>query len=133
MAATAPPADPASRALLRDADACVKCGACLPACPTYAHSRHEADSPRGRVGLVQALASGQLPPDAALAEHLDGCLRCGACEAVCPAQVRIVPVIRGGQALLRVAGVPASWRAFRARQTARLAWLLHRSGLRRGA
>ncbi|MDP3858326.1 MAG: (Fe-S)-binding protein [Stagnimonas sp.] len=76
-----------SRALLAAADLCVKCGLCLPHCPTYQLSRHEADGPRGRIALAQGLASGQLLAGARLQAHLDGCLSCRACEAVCPAKV----------------------------------------------
>jgi len=128
MSQPTPASDGATRELLRDADSCVKCGACLPVCPTYAHTRHEADSPRGRIGLVQGLVSGPLAPDAVLAAHLDGCLQCRACETVCPAQVPVVRVIRGGSARLRAAGIDASWAAFLGRQAARLAWLRTRLG-----
>jgi len=114
MTATSPQGDPMAQAALRAADACVKCGACLPVCPTYARSRHEGDSPRGRVTLVQGLLADRLRPDAALAFHLDGCLQCRFCERVCPAQVQVVAVVRAGRADLRDAGVPASWAAFRA-------------------
>ncbi|MDX1455276.1 MAG: (Fe-S)-binding protein [Gammaproteobacteria bacterium] len=72
---------------LADADACVKCALCLPHCPTYSLSREEGDSPRGRIALMQGLARGQLEEQGRIAEHLDGCLTCRACEAVCPAQV----------------------------------------------
>ncbi|MBN8480320.1 MAG: 4Fe-4S binding protein, partial [Xanthomonadales bacterium] len=39
------PAAPADSGLLALADQCVRCGLCLPQCPTYALERHEAESP----------------------------------------------------------------------------------------
>lgn len=72
---------------LRAADQCVKCGMCLPHCPTYGVTRDEAESPRGRIALMQGLATGLLPVTPAVEGHLDGCLTCRACESVCPAQV----------------------------------------------
>lgn len=129
---TAPASD--QSALARLADACVKCGACLPVCPTYAHTRDEGESPRGRVSLVQGLLAGQLAMDDALAAHIDSCLHCRACERICPASVSITAVIHGGRAELRAAGVRASWRSAFGRQAARLAWLASRlaDGLGRG-
>lgn len=73
--------------ILEATDRCVMCGMCLPHCPTYGKSRNEADSPRGRIALIKALHSGELPHGGALVQHLDGCLTCRACEAVCPAAV----------------------------------------------
>ena len=110
-------------ALSHAADSCVKCGACLPVCPTYAFTRHEADSPRGRIGLVQGLLAAQLAATPRIAAHIEGCLDCRACEAVCPAQVPITRVIRGGRDHLRAAGVRAGWRTVLGRQAARLAWI----------
>ena len=72
---------------LKATNRCVMCGLCLPHCPTYHKSRNEADSPRGRVSLMKALNDECLPVSAALVNHLDGCLSCRACEAVCPANV----------------------------------------------
>lgn len=69
------------------AEKCVKCAICLPACPTYALTCDENESPRGRIALMHALATDALPPSPKLAHHLDQCLQCGACEAVCPAEV----------------------------------------------
>ncbi len=47
----------------------------------------EPESPRGRIAIMQGVASGQIAPTAKAREHLDNCLACQACEAVCPAQV----------------------------------------------
>jgi glycolate oxidase iron-sulfur subunit len=81
------PLESLDAALLRDADLCVKCGLCLPHCPTYGVARDEAESPRGRIALMQGLANGTLIASAALEVHLDRCLACRACEVVCPAGV----------------------------------------------
>jgi glycolate oxidase iron-sulfur subunit len=106
-------------------DPCVHCGFCLPACPTYEATADEADSPRGRIVLMRALATGAFPPDdAALALHLDRCLGCRACESVCPSGVVYGPALEAARALIaRDRGRPA-WLA------AGL-WLLARPGRQR--
>ncbi len=64
------------------------CGLCLPHCPTYGWHGVEGDSPRGRLTLMQGLAQGRLEPESErLRSHLEGCLGCRSCEAVCPARV----------------------------------------------
>lgn len=70
-----------------EADRCVKCGLCLPHCPTWRIQRREGDSPRGRIELIAALAGGRVESSPALRARLDGCLLCRACESVCPARV----------------------------------------------
>ncbi|HEY9150596.1 MAG TPA: heterodisulfide reductase-related iron-sulfur binding cluster [Gammaproteobacteria bacterium] len=77
----------APEADLKDTDRCVMCGLCLPHCPTYGLSRDEGDSPRGRIALMQGLASDALPVGERLLGHLDRCLECRACEAMCPSEV----------------------------------------------
>jgi glycolate oxidase iron-sulfur subunit len=70
-------------------DACVHCGFCLQACPTFLATGDESDSPRGRIELMRALERGELAAtDAALSYHLDRCLGCRGCEPVCPSGVR---------------------------------------------
>lgn len=67
-------------------DACIHCGFCLPACPTYRLWGKEADSPRGRIQLMGLLSAGEAAP-AAVARHLDACLGCLACLDACPSGV----------------------------------------------
>jgi glycolate oxidase iron-sulfur subunit len=69
-------------------DACVHCGFCLPACPTYALWGEEMDSPRGRIHLMNLVESGQAAMDSSVATHLDRCLGCLACVPACPSGVR---------------------------------------------
>ncbi|NCT67692.1 MAG: (Fe-S)-binding protein [Rhodanobacteraceae bacterium] len=88
------PASPAvDPRLLALADQCVMCGLCLPHCPTYRIAGIEAESPRGRIALARALASGTLAPSAAALTHLDQCLACLSCQKVCPSQVQYEEIL----------------------------------------
>lgn len=110
---------------LADADLCVKCGLCLPHCPTYGQSQNEADSPRGRIMLMQGLAIGRIVPSSTLERHLDGCLGCRACERVCPATVPYGTLIDAGRTLL------AEQRPARLRRSRWISAVLSRRPLRR--
>jgi len=66
---------------------CVKCGLCLPHCPTFQLTGNEADSPRGRISLMQMLDQPESDWSPGLFRHLDQCLLCHACEAMCPSNV----------------------------------------------
>ncbi|HVA56104.1 MAG TPA: (Fe-S)-binding protein [Gammaproteobacteria bacterium] len=89
---------------LADADKCVKCALCLPHCPTYRESLDEGESPRGRIALMQGFATGALDITSALTGHLDRCLACRACEAVCPAEVPYGKLIDAARANLILHG-----------------------------
>lgn len=80
--------DPARERITELADACVKCGLCLPYCPTYALDRVETESPRGRIAISRHAADGSLAPEPGLLLHLDHCLGCMACQRVCPVPVQ---------------------------------------------
>lgn len=133
---------PSPQTLLQLADQCVKCGYCLPHCPTYATTRTEADSPRGRIALIQGWLTGQLAMTPQLAAHLDRCLLCRACEAACPSLVAYGELMDGARAqrmhaasVWRRSGMQgALWALSNARlmnALGRLARVLEASGLAR--
>lgn len=80
---------------------CIHCGLCLSQCPTYAEEGLEADSPRGRIYIMRALAEGRSEPTPTLVEHLDLCLGCRACETACPSGVQYGHLIEGARAYVR--------------------------------
>ncbi len=122
---------------------CVRCGLCLTSCPTYVLSLQEPEGPRGRIGMLRALAEGHLRVTPDLVEHELSCLVCDACTAVCPAGVHMDPLQVAARGELEV-HARRSWlqRAVRGlvfgrlfpnmpafRSLARLLWLYQRSGL----
>src|SRR5436190_15107598 len=77
---------PLREPMTRAVQACVHCGFCLAACPTYRELGQEMDTPRGRIVLMKEVLEGTLPWQAAKT-HVDRCLGCLACEPACPSGV----------------------------------------------
>ncbi len=86
--------------ILSLADRCVKCGLCIPQCPTYELTANENESPRGRIALVQGWLTGELSPSSTLTQHLEQCLLCRRCERICPSQVPYGEIMDQSKALL---------------------------------
>jgi glycolate oxidase iron-sulfur subunit len=81
--------------------ACVHCGLCLEACPTYRELRVEMDSPRGRIYLMKGLLQEQIAPTKGVLKHLDQCLDCRACETACPSGVEYGSILEQTRTVLQ--------------------------------
>src|SRR5205085_3479145 len=79
-------------------DACVHCGFCLQACPTYLLWGQEMDSPRGRIYLMQMAAEGEAAITPTWVRHFDTCLGCMSCVTACPSGVQYGKLIEATRA-----------------------------------
>lgn len=89
---------PLGQPMANAVQACVHCGFCLAACPTYRELGQEMDTPRGRIVLMKLVLEGDLPLADAL-PHVDRCLGCLACEPACPSGVAYRDLISPFRAL----------------------------------
>lgn len=114
----------------QEAAKCVACGLCLPHCPTYNLLQDEAESPRGRLSLMLALARDALPLNTKLESHLARCLDCRACEKVCPSNVGFGLALDSVRAVIEsqrvAAGLPTS------RSASLIEWLVEKPPRMRG-
>ncbi|HET8845927.1 MAG TPA: heterodisulfide reductase-related iron-sulfur binding cluster, partial [Ktedonobacteraceae bacterium] len=123
---------------------CVRCGLCLPHCPTYQETLRETSSPRGRIHLIEAVGRGQLNLiDRGFIQQMYQCLDCRACEAVCPSGVEYGKLVESARTQIeRARPLPLFQRILRKlifkqlfgnmrifRGMSRLLYLYQRSGL----
>ena len=101
--------------LVETADAaCIRCGFCLPKCPTYRETGLEPASPRGRIHLMKLVAKGRLQP-ADVDAQLDLCLGCRACETACPAGVKFGRLLEAGREQTRREKTLTRWQRWQQR------------------
>ncbi|SDY50071.1 glycolate oxidase iron-sulfur subunit [Evansella caseinilytica] len=123
---------------------CMRCGFCLPACPTYRETKgNEAASPRGRIAMMKAVVDGVYEPDEDFENQLSLCLGCRACEPACPSGVKYGHLLEEATDILQASKQPSAlvratrWFIFthlfpkrrQMRRAAGLLWLYQKSGL----
>ncbi|NOY70391.1 MAG: (Fe-S)-binding protein [Deltaproteobacteria bacterium] len=79
---------------------CTRCGLCQAVCPVYSVTGNEADAARGKIFLLDGLASHLFDDPAGVSERLDRCLLCGACEAECPRGIKITQTYIAARSIL---------------------------------
>ncbi|MBV8858517.1 MAG: 4Fe-4S dicluster domain-containing protein [Acidobacteria bacterium] len=103
--------------------ACVHCGLCLEACPTYVQTGDENDGPRGRVYLMRAVEEGRLAlASETFTRHIDRCLGCRACESACPAGVEYGQLLEAARADIAAGGRKEGWTSRALRFALRHVW-----------
>lgn len=88
-------------------DACIRCGLCLPSCPTYLETMTETSGPRGRISLIKSVAQGTLDLlSPGFVEQMYQCLDCRGCESACPSGVRYGQLVETARAQIARAQQP---------------------------
>ncbi len=111
-------------------DACIKCAACMPVCPTYREELRESMGPRGRLALAMGLLEGEITPAAGVIKPISSCIDCRACVPACPRHIPLDTVFYFAKAELAEysAGGPVGWLLRRASRMVlvgnRLSWFL---------
>ena len=86
---------------------CIRCGLCLPTCPTYLETLTETSGPRGRISLIKAVGEGHLDLlSPGFVHQMSECLDCRACEAVCPSGVHYGQLVEAARTQIQRAQAP---------------------------
>lgn len=108
-------------------EACVRCGLCLPVCPTYLETLTETSGPRGRIALIKAVDEGEIDVlSPGFVHQMSECLDCRACEAACPSGVPYGAMLEEMRARIETAAAPSRPPAKRAVRALLVDWLFAR-------
>lgn len=87
--------------LQAELDKCMRCGMCMSVCPVYATEKNEAAVARGKIGIGEAVISGDLAlDDPEVIDALFNCLVCKSCMESCPSGVRFDRIMLGLRAAI---------------------------------
>ncbi|MBC16500.1 conserved protein of unknown function [Pseudodesulfovibrio profundus] len=79
---------------------CMRCGMCQAVCPIFAQTGREADVTRGKLALLDGLASQMLEDPEGVNEKLNKCLLCGTCQSNCPSGVSVMDIFLKARAIM---------------------------------
>ncbi|WP_316899494.1 (Fe-S)-binding protein [Pseudodesulfovibrio indicus] len=79
---------------------CMRCGMCQAVCPVFKQSGREADVTRGKLALLDGLASEMLTDPEGVNEKLNRCLLCGTCQTNCPSGVSVMDIFLKARAIM---------------------------------
>lgn len=112
---------------------CIRCGFCLPTCPTYLETFTETSGPRGRISLIKNVAEGRIDLlSPGFVEQMEQCLDCRACEAVCPSGVRYGQLVETARTQIQRAREPQLSPGARRLRSLLIGTLFRRLDLMRG-
>ncbi len=87
------------REAIKQIDSCTNCGACLDVCQTYAATKEAILSPVRRLCTARKIFQGE-EVNAAEIDSIYNCLKCGRCNAICPAGIDIAGILHQAQVKL---------------------------------
>lgn len=70
-----------------DAGECMRCGQCVSGCPTFRLFQIHEETPRSRVRTISKILVENSPVSKEELQHLNNCVQCRACEAICPSKM----------------------------------------------
>ncbi|TFG04353.1 MAG: FAD-binding oxidoreductase [Promethearchaeota archaeon] len=81
---------------------CMRCGYCIPSCPSRFHYKTEAYTPRGRLSILNGIAHGELDFKnfKLVNDILHACTLCGDCLEKCPAGVNTQEIFERARAIV---------------------------------
>lgn len=79
---------------------CMRCGMCQAVCPVFTVSGKEGDVTRGKLALLDALASEMAQDPDGVDDKLNRCLMCGTCQANCPSGVKVMDIFFKARTIL---------------------------------
>lgn len=102
---------------------CMRCGLCLRSCPTYQISGDEQEGPRQRIRTLGRLLLEKQPVAAEAVGHLQNCVQCRSCEAVCPSHMDYGELFQQAQSQWQANRKRSAWGTLALYLVARPSWM----------